>query len=88
MYDRAKIGAFYPVSDLVEPRYIKHFTKDCNKEDCVCSARIIVSTCAGVSNFYYKDGSMLIQNRNDMSVVITCRKCWKSDVIKTKDLAI
>lgn len=74
-------GFFWQVQSKVDQDTIKRFTSDCERDDCMISARMVgETTCLGTSDFYDKEGRLIIHDRNQYNVALTCGKCWKSAI--------
>ena len=78
-----ELDGLWQTSDDVPPEIIQAATKDCKKDDCILSARIGMTTCAGRSSYYTKQGEKAIWNKNSMTVSVCCGKCWKQWEVKT-----
>lgn len=68
---------YYQVSDNVPSKIIRTATESCKSEDCQISARFNETTCAGVTNYYNKEGSMQIEDNNRFTVELCCGKCYR-----------
>lgn len=67
---------FCQVSDKLPKNVITACTDSCDKDNCCLSARIGTTTCAGVSEYYDKNGELIIRNTNSFDVSICCKTCW------------
>lgn len=76
--------AFYQVQDKVSPSLIKSFTEYCDRENCCVSFRMGETTLAGTSDYYDKEGNLIIENRNIFSGNICCKVCWRGGKIDSE----
>jgi hypothetical protein len=70
-----ELAAFWQVSDKVPVSVIKTVTDKCIRDDCCISARVQMTTCAGVSDHYNKDGILIINDRNRFNAYLCCISC-------------
>lgn len=75
-------AAFWQVQDKVDQSTIQKFTSSCERDDCCVSARIVSEqTCMAVSDYYDKQGRLVIDDCNTYKVSMCCSKCWRHEVM-------
>ena len=72
---------FWQTQDKCPPDVIKSFTSDCPRQDCMVSFRIEKTTLAGTSDYYDKQGNLIINDKNRFTGKICCCKCWRGGPI-------
>jgi len=70
-------SGFWQMSDVVGTDIIKACTMYCSNSDCRLSAKTQMTTMAGVSYNYDRDGQLKVDDRNRQTVRVNCITCQK-----------